>query len=59
MNDFTKQEREILNRIKKPLISFDEIQKILDAKARELGYENHMDLLTKTEWLNRFENDDE
>lgn len=56
MNELTKEEQEIINKIKKPLISFDEIQKAMDAKAQEFGYENHMDFLSKTGWLDRFNN---
>lgn len=57
MNDFTKEEYAALSAIAKPVIPFSIIQKKLDEKAIELGYENHNDFLTRTGWKERFCNE--
>jgi flagellar motor switch protein FliG len=43
MNDLTKEEQVCLDRVKKPLFTFDDVQKAMDKQAQELGYENHND----------------
>lgn len=51
----SQEEQMYLDRLKKPVVTFEEIQKDMDEKAKEFGYENHNDLLTKTGWFNRFD----
>ncbi len=58
MNEFTKEEKQILESIRKPAISFSVIKIILDEKAINNGYENHDDFLLKTDWQDRFNNDE-
>lgn len=57
MNDFTKKEKEVYLSLARPLLKFDLIKKILDKKARELGFKNHDDLLSSTGWHGRFEDE--
>ena len=57
MNDFTKEELEILDNLKTPVICLEAIQRLLDLRAKSWGYENHDDLLTKTGWKERFVNE--
>lgn len=54
-DEFAKEEQDILDKLKKPVITFEEVQEAMDEEAQVLGYENHKDLLTKIGWLNRFE----
>lgn len=54
MNDFNKEEREVLASLAKPILTFATIKIKLDAEAKKLGYEDHEDFICKTGWKNRF-----
>ncbi len=58
MNDFTKEEQELLNHLSKPRYMFSDVQKKLDEMAIENGYESHHDFLIKTGWLKAIANYD-
>jgi hypothetical protein len=53
-SDLNSSEKDLLEKIKKPLITFDEIQKAMDKHARDLGYADHNEFLIKSGWSNRF-----
>lgn len=54
MNEFTKEELELLSRLSKPKYGFAEVMKKLDENAQQNDYESHDDFLTKTGWKERF-----
>ncbi len=54
MTNLTKKELIIYKKLEKPLMGFDDIQKILDTEVKKMGYENHRDFLIKTGWADRF-----
>lgn len=54
MNDFTKEELQIFNKLKKPRLPFSLIKRKLDQEAKKIGYMNHEDFLSKSGWKNRF-----
>jgi len=56
MNDFTKEELNLINMMNKFSIPFSSLEKILNNNAIKLGYINHKDLLQKTGWVERFDN---
>ena len=57
IEELTQEEQMCLDKLKKPIFTFDDVQKAMDEKAQELGYEDHNDFLTKTGWFNRFDKD--
>lgn len=57
MNELTDYEKELLNRISKPRIEFNEIEIKLNEIAVKHGFENYRDFLNKTGWHERFFND--
>lgn len=50
-NDFTKEEQDILDRLKKPKHSFSHVQEKVDEICRNHGFKDHEDFLIKTGWL--------
>lgn len=54
MNEFTEQEKQMINKLKNPMISMNIIQSNLDRKAIKAGYKSFADMKEKTGWINRF-----
>jgi DNA integrity scanning protein DisA with diadenylate cyclase activity len=51
-----EDEQTLLNRIKKPVVTFEKIQVLLDNNSKSLGYDSLEDMKEKTGWNNRFDN---
>ena len=54
MNDFTKEEQELLIKLARPALNLQEIEAMLDGIAIRHGFENYKDFLSKSGWMERF-----